>query len=157
MPIEEAEGGSRRHVPQASAVRGIDRGDAGILPKLREQRIQPLGIPICTRQFLTFRGPEPANSMPSARMVSAVQIMKEAITRPDPRLPDLVNARLRGQVVTAAYKLRIAEAGSMGRAEVVRGLPGADETSLNVVAGWRDKPQPVPICFIQFFEYHISG
>lgn len=144
------------NVAQATAVRGLEGGDAVILPKLREQRIQPLGVPVCTLRFLTFRGQEPLHSPPAARVVPAVRILKEAIVRPDPHLPDPVKARLRGQVVTASYKLCVAEDGSVNRAEVLRGIPGADETILNVVAGWRYKPQPVPICFIQFFEYHIS-
>lgn len=143
-------------VAQAIAVRGLERGDSLILPKLREQRIQPLGIPICTYQFMTFRGPGPENPASGARILPAVQIRKEALSCPDPRLPDPVKARLRGQVVTASYKLCIAEDGSIGRAEILRGITGADDVILSVVAHWRYQPRPVPNCFIQNFEYHIS-
>ncbi|WP_146140854.1 hypothetical protein [Haliangium sp. UPWRP_2] len=148
-------GGDGRII-EVTPQRGLGAGDAAVLAHLREGRIQPIGLPICTYQFLTFRGPTNRPSPASVGLLPAVQIKKEAIERTDPHLPDVVKARFRGQVVTARYKICLAEDGTTSGVDVVQGIAEADEEIIRVVSGWRFKPQPVPICFLQTFEYHIE-
>lgn len=148
-------GGDGRII-EVTPQRGLGAGDAAVLAELREGRIQPLGIPICTYQFLTFRSPANSPSPASVGLLPAIQIRKEAIELPTPHLPNFVKARLRGQVITARYKICLAEDGTPSGIDVVQGITDADEEIIRVVSGWRFKPQPVPICFMQNFEYHIE-
>lgn len=92
------------------------------------------------------------------KVVPAILIKRSKIsTGDDPRLPEAVKAEHRCEIVTASYKVCIAESGQVATVETVNGLAGADAHIISVVKNWRFKPQPIPVCFIQFFEYHIDG
>jgi len=83
-------------------------------------------------------------------------IKKDAISQENPRLPDVVKAQRRGSTVTGSYKVCIAQSGNISSVDVVQGIPGADDTIISTVRTWRYKPQAIPLCFIQFFEFHIE-
>jgi len=71
-------------------------------------------------------------------------------------LPDVVKAQRRGSVVTGSYKVCIGQSGSISSVDVVSGIPGADDSIVSTLRGWRYKPQAIPICFIQFFEFQVE-
>ena len=94
---------------------------------------------------------------PKPKVVPAIMIKKDKISSgDDPHLPDVVKAQRRGSVVTGSYKVCIAQSGSISSVDAVQSIPGADDTIMATVRGWRYKPQAIPICFIQFFEFHIE-
>lgn len=145
-------------VSSLQKVRGISGSDAQIVAALRQNKIQPVLVPLCAFQFFRLTGPPKAEEVPAQRpqIVPAVLIRKEQLFTPDPRLPDLVKIRLRGQVVTASYKICLDEDGTVSSIETLSGIRDADESILSVLLDWRFKPMPVPICFSQFFEYQIE-
>lgn len=139
-------------------VRGISGADAQVVAALRQNKIQSVLVPLCAFQFFRLTGPPKAEEVPAQRpqIVPAILIKKEQLSAPAPHLPDLVKVRLRGQVVTASYKICLDEDGAVSGVEALRGIRDADESSLRVILGWRYNPMPIPICFSQFFEYHIE-
>lgn len=139
-------------------LRGIAGADAQLSAALRQHRIQPVQIPLCTLQFLKLSGP-PKASPPSesrSKFLSAIMIRKQALSVPDPHLPDPVKTRYRGRVLTSTFKICLGLDGTVSRIDVVSGIRDADESIMRVVSDWRFQPQPVPICFIQHFEFHIE-
>ena len=94
---------------------------------------------------------------PKPKVVPAILIKKDKISSgDDPHLPDVVKAQRRGSVVTGSYKVCISKDGSIGSVDVINSIPGADESITSTLRGWRYKPQNIPICFIQFLEFHIE-
>jgi hypothetical protein len=95
---------------------------------------------------------------PTPKPVPASLIRKDKISvSDDPHLPDVVKARYLCAVVTGSYKLCIGTSGEMSAVDPIMGIPGADEQIVATVRKWRYKPQALPICFVQFFEFHIDG
>lgn len=97
-----------------------------------------------------------AGPPPKPKVVPAIMIRKDKIYSADPHLPDVVKSQRHGQVVTGSYKICIAANGTILSVETVAGIPGADENIAQTLRTWRYKPQPIPICFIQFFEFHVE-
>jgi protein TonB len=94
---------------------------------------------------------------PKPKVVPAILIKKDKISSgDDPHLPDVVKAQRRGSVVSGSYKVCIGQTGSISSVDVMQGIPGADDTIISTVRQWRYKPQAIPICFIQYFEFHIE-
>ncbi len=94
---------------------------------------------------------------PKPKVVPAILIKKDKISSgDDPHLPDVVKAQRRGSVVTGSYKVCIGKEGTISSVDVVSSIPGADESIVSTLRGWRYKPQNIPICFIQFLEFHIE-
>jgi protein TonB len=94
---------------------------------------------------------------PKPKTVPAILIKKDKISSgDDPHLPDVVKAQRRGSTVTGSYKVCIAQSGSISSVDVVQSIPGADESIVSTLRGWRYKPQTIPICFIQFLEFQIE-
>lgn len=71
--------------------------------------------------------------------------------------PDDVKARYRCDVATCAYQVCIGQNGLVSSVDVVDGIPGGDQNIIAAVQRWRYKPQPIPTCYLQYFEYHIDG
>ena len=92
------------------------------------------------------------------KVVPAILIRKDKLSaNDDPHLPDLVKARYRCGLVTGSYKVCIGTSGEIASVDTVAGIPDADNQIAATILKWRYKPQAIPICFIQFLEYHIDG
>jgi hypothetical protein len=47
--------------------------------------------------------------------------------------------------------------GNVNRVETVTSLSGADQTIMDQIQStWQYQPQPLPICTIRVFEFHIN-
>lgn len=92
------------------------------------------------------------------KVVPAILIKKQKIsTNDDPRLSAAIKALHLCEIITASYKVCIAESGFISSVDTINGIAGADNDIIAVVKKWQYKPQPMPICFVQHFEYHIDG
>ena len=95
---------------------------------------------------------------PRARkVVPAYLIKRDQLQADSPHLPPAVRRHYAGQVVTGSYKVCIAEDGHVQSVDTVSGIPDADEDIIRTLLRWQFKRQLIPICFIQFFEFHIEG
>jgi hypothetical protein len=94
---------------------------------------------------------------PKPKIVPAILIKKAKISGDDPHLPEVVKAQRVCSVVTGSYRVCIGSEGTISDVSVVQGIPGADAQIADTVKKWRYQPQPVPVCFVQFFEFHIDG
>lgn len=94
---------------------------------------------------------------PKPKLVPSILIKKDKLSGDDPHLPDPVKAQHAGGVVTGSYKVCIGSEGTIASVEVRQGIEGADAAIIATLKTWRYKPQPIPICFIQLFEFHIEG
>lgn len=152
-------------VSRAAAVRGIPDADATILSALRRIEYLLPGIPFCTFYMLhsapaagaQASGQQPAKERTAApKWIPANLIRNQALSLPSPHLPERVKSSRRGQVVTASYKVCIATEGTISTVEPMRRSHEFDWEVLSTMYTWRYKPQPAPLCFVQFFEWHIE-
>ena len=61
------------------------------------------------------------------------------------------------QTVKGMYRICVDTDGNVSKVETVTSLSGADQTIIDQVrATWQYKPQPVPVCTIRVFEFHIN-
>lgn len=81
-------------------------------------------------------------------------IKKDFLSGEQPKLPDVVLRVFAGKIVTGSYKVCIATTGKIGSVVTIDGIPGADDSIIETVLDWRYKPQMIPICFIQYFQFH---
>jgi len=93
---------------------------------------------------------------PKPKVVPAILIKKDVLSQDWPHLPDVVKAQRRGTTVPGTYKVCIAQSGSISSVDVLSGIPGADDTIVSTIRTWRYKPQAIPICFIQAFEFQVE-
>ncbi len=91
------------------------------------------------------------------RIVPAIIVKREKISGEDPRLPDVVKALRRCQVVEGSYKVCISESGFINSVNAIKEIPGADDQIIETIKQWRYKPQIVTTCFIQFLEFQINA
>jgi hypothetical protein len=166
-------------VTAVNSVVGLPGADNLVIEELRKWRFQSLSFPACTFEFFLIADGEfhSTSSVPDvpptprqeaagqagseqarrSKTVPAVLIKKEKISSgDDPHLPDAVKSRNRGKVLLGSYKLCISQDGAISSVDAVSPIQGADEDLVRTLYGWRYKPQPLPICFIQFLEFHIE-
>ena len=91
------------------------------------------------------------------KVVPAILIQRERLAGHDPHLPNDVKALYAGRIVTGSYNVCIGQNGLIDSVLPVRGIDHADELIMQTVRQWRYRPQPIPICFIQFFEFHVAA
>ena len=92
------------------------------------------------------------------KIVPTVLIKQDKISvGDDPHLPSEVKILHPCESLTGSYKVCLDRNGSIGSVDVVQGIPGADEGIIASVKSWRYRPQPIPVCFIQFFEFQVAG
>jgi hypothetical protein len=85
-------------------------------------------------------------------------IRKDKITTgDDPHLPDEVKMRNRGRAVVGSYKICIAKDGAICSVDAISPIQGADENIVKALYGWRYKPQPLPICFLQSLSSALNN
>lgn len=160
------------NVNSVEAIQGIPMAGALIMQFLRKWRYKTQAIPLCFVQPFDFGGDvedddcaeirdmtSPIILSPSVRprIVPAVMIKKDKISGDEyPHLPEDVKLANAGSVVTGSYKVCIGKSGNIEDVQTVNGIPGADHSIMTMVRTWRYKPQPIPICFIQFFEFHFG-
>lgn len=167
---------SEGQVTGAWPVRSLMGADASIIAALRTWRYKPLALPACTFEYIQYADgelhlwpqgpaspppgqadtPTAAAGSPKAKVVPSILIKKDKLAGADPHLPDLVKARFLGQVVTGSYKVCMTTDGVVSSVDPLWSIQDADESIITTLLQWRYKPQPLPICFIQFLEYHIE-
>jgi protein TonB len=90
-------------------------------------------------------------------MVASFIFDRERIKSPDPHLPQAFLQSHANSTVKGMYRICVASDGSVSKVETVTSLSGADQTIIEQVGStWQYKPQPVPVCTIRVFEFHIN-
>jgi hypothetical protein len=94
---------------------------------------------------------------PKPKMVASFVFDRERLKSPDPHLPEAFLQTHPNQTVKGMYRICVDTDGSISKMETVSSLSGADQTIIDqVTATWQYKPQPVPVCTIRVFEFHIN-
>jgi hypothetical protein len=94
---------------------------------------------------------------PKPKLVAAFVFDRERIKFPDPHLPEAFLQAHSNQTVKGMYRICVDTDGSISKMETVTSLSGADQTVIDqVTSTWQYKPQPVPVCTIRVFEFHIN-
>jgi hypothetical protein len=103
-------------------------------------------------------GPQTAPALPpKPKMVAAFVFDRERVKYPDPHLPDAFKQSHAQQTVKGMYRICVDTDGNIYKMETVTSLSGADESIMQQVRStWQYKPQPVPVCTIRVFEFHIN-
>lgn len=106
----------------------------------------------------------PALTKPTARpvgkpkVVPAMLIARDKISvGDDPHLSAEVKTLHPCENLTGSYKVCVAPDGKISSVTVAQGIPGADEQIMTSLKSWVYRPQPIPLCFIQFLEFQILG
>jgi periplasmic protein TonB len=100
----------------------------------------------------------PAPPPPPQKPVNkpAFLIKKDKLSGDLPRLPDVIKAQRRGSTVLGTYKICIDASGHVTTVTPVSSIPGADEPIIATLRTWAFKPQPIPVCFIDAFQFIIE-
>jgi protein TonB len=94
---------------------------------------------------------------PKPKIVASFIFDRERLKYPDPHLPEAFLQSHAHQTVKGMYRICVDSDGSVSKVETVTSLSGADEAIREQVgATWQYKPQPVPVCTIRVFEFHIN-
>jgi protein TonB len=104
-------------------------------------------------------GDGPAAPLPPVKPknIPPHQLDNEALYHPMPHLPDVIKAQRRGtglSIFTA--KICIAQTGLVQSVTVMQGIPGADDAIVATIKQWKYKPQPIPVCFVNNFEFDVQ-
>ncbi len=83
-------------------------------------------------------------------------IKKDKLGGEMPHLPEAIKSRRRGSTVTGSYKICIDTSGYVSTVNPVGSVPGADEPIMATLRGWTYRPQPVPVCFIENFQFVVE-
>ena len=102
--------------------------------------------------------PAPAVPAPAApKVVASFVFDRERLKFPDPHLPDAFLASHPQQTVKGMYRICVDMDGHITKMTTVTSLSGVDQTIIDQVSGsWMYKPQPVPVCTVRVFEFHIN-
>lgn len=94
-----------------------------------------------------------------AKVVPANLIKKDKLSvDDDPHLPAEIKLLHPCEVLRGAYKICVdPTAGAVSSVEVIQSIRDADAQIMAVLKAWRFRAQPIPLCFIQFLEFHIGG
>jgi hypothetical protein len=94
---------------------------------------------------------------PKPKLVASFIFDRERLKFPDPHLPEAFLQSHPNQVVKGMYRICVDMDGSVSKVETVTSLSGADQSIIEQVSHeWQYKPQPVPVCTIRVFEFHIN-
>jgi len=94
---------------------------------------------------------------PKPKMVASFVFDRERLKYPDPHLPEGFLQSHASQTVKGMYRICVDTDGNIAKMETVTSLSGADQTIIEQVSHtWQYKPQPVPVCTIRVFEFHIN-
>ena len=100
--------------------------------------------------------PQPPKPPDQPRKVPLFLIRKQQLTGADPHLPSLVKQQHRGQTLNGAYLLCIDKSGHVRSVATLASIPGGDEEIVKVLQTWTYKEQPIPVCFVQNFEFVVE-
>jgi hypothetical protein len=93
---------------------------------------------------------------PKPRVVASFIFDRERINFPDPHLPESFLQSHAGQTVKGMYRICVDQDGKVFKMETITSISGVDQSIIDqVIASWLYQPQPVPICTIRVFEFHI--
>jgi protein TonB len=74
-----------------------------------------------------------------------------------PHLPDIVKIQRKGTgTAVSMVKVCIDQGGNVNQVSIIQGIPGADQSIMSTIRGWKYKPQPIPICSMVRFEFQID-
>lgn len=85
-----------------------------------------------------------------------IVVKKEKLSGDEPHLPDEIKAKYRGKTITCSYKICITADGTMDRVIPISSIPGADDAIMYTLIRWTYRPQGVPVCFIENFQFNIE-
>lgn len=100
--------------------------------------------------------PPPPPPPPKPVNKPAFLIKKDKISGDLPRLPEVIKAQRKGSTVIGTYKICIDTSGRVSEVTPVASIPGADEQVMATLRTWVFRPQPIPICFIDVFQFIIE-
>jgi hypothetical protein len=101
-------------------------------------------------------GPAP-QPPPKPKLVASFIFDRERLKFPDPHLPEAFLQAHANQTLKGTYRICVDMGGSVTKVETVSSLSGGDRYIIEQVqATWQYKPQPVPVCTIRVFEFHIN-
>jgi hypothetical protein len=93
---------------------------------------------------------------PKPRVVASFIFDRERINYPDPHLPEAFLQSHAGQTVRGMYRICVDQEGKVNKMETITSISGVDQSIIDqVISTWLYQPQPVPICTIRVFEFHI--
>jgi hypothetical protein len=100
---------------------------------------------------------QPVVAKPPPKMVASFVFDRERLQYPNPQLPETFKRQHALQTLRGMYRICVDMDGSIEKMETVSSISGMDRTIIEqVIATWRYKPQPVPVCTIRVFEFRIS-
>lgn len=95
--------------------------------------------------------PRPALDQPT------MQVKKDKIAGSMPRLPDEIRTANIGSTLLAAYRICVDTQGRPERLTPIVPIPGAHQALHDALRTWRFRPQPIPLCFLDVFQFVIDG
>lgn len=98
----------------------------------------------------------PARSLQAPSSGPPITIKKQLLYGPSPHLPDSLKARYLDDLVIGTYKICIGPDGAVRSVEPILPIFGATKAIVNTLSSWRFAPLPVPICYLQFLEFHVD-
>ncbi len=109
-------------------------------------------------------GPSGAVGLPAApapppkpKVVAQFIFDRERVKYPDPHLPEGFVASHAHQMVRGMYRICVDVDGQINKMETITSLSGADQAIIEQVShSWLYNPQPLPVCTIRVFEFHIN-
>jgi hypothetical protein len=100
--------------------------------------------------------PKPAEP-PHPKLVASFVFDRERIRSPDPHVPEFFLQSHAHQTVKGMYRICVDTDGRISKIDTVKSLSGVDQAIIDqLMSTWLYKPQPVPVCTIRVFEFHIS-
>jgi hypothetical protein len=144
-------------VVRVDVVESIAGGDDAVMATLRRWTFKPQPVPIRSLVRLVFSGTRspgiPVGIPGRHRMLSQEQAAREALSAPQPQLPDGVRRKLAGHPVEGRYVIFVAASGKVEYVQVEQSIAGADESIIAVVGTWKYSPAPVGMRFVQRFVF----
>ncbi|MBX3231694.1 MAG: PaxA [Labilithrix sp.] len=101
--------------------------------------------------------PAPAPAPAPPKMVPTFLFAKERIASPPPALTDPFKDKHPKQTVSSRYRICVGTNGRVTEVVVLTPLGGTEDDHVmrQIKAGWVWKPQPLPICSVQNFDFNI--
>ena len=84
-------------------------------------------------------------------------MMRRAIAKPNPRLPDAVFSANRGKTLDGSYRVCTATDGTVTRVEVVHSIAGADDAIISHIrTTWRFEGGAPPVCSVERLIFQVT-
>lgn len=148
-------------VSDVKIISAIPEADADIMATIQKWKYKPQQQPVYfARKFKFFIDDGQGCK---TKVVPAILIKKDKISiNDDPHLSDFFKWKFRGKIIDCSYKVCIGLDGNIIDVQTVKSvdqvsiIEGENERIIEKLKTWKYKPQSIPICFIQFLEFHIE-